>query len=221
MKQHVMKPAQRIQSNILAAGERRLLIWLCARMPPWVTPDFLTGLGFVGAISVFLGYALSVWHPAWLWLAIAGYGIHWFGDSLDGSLARYRQIERPAFGYFIDHSTDALANLIAMAGLGLSIYVDLDVALFTLAGYLLLSIHAFLAARVVGEIRLSYLAGGPTELRLTLVAMTIAMLIWGPVLMPGGYTIYDWIVGGVGVILVGLFIAQTMATARVLRLRGE
>ena len=160
-----MKPAQRIQSNVLAAGERRLLIWLCARMPPWVTPDFLTGLGFVGAISVFLGYALSVWHPAWLWLAIAGYGIHWFGDSLDGSLARYRQIERPAFGYFIDHSTDALANLIAMAGLGLSIYVDLDVALFTLAGYLLLSIHAFLAARVVGEIRLSYLAGGPTELR--------------------------------------------------------
>jgi phosphatidylglycerophosphate synthase len=221
MKQHVMKPAQRIQSNILAAGERKLLMWLCARMPPWITPDFLTGLGFIGAVSVFVGYALSVWDPAWLGLAIAGYGIHWFGDSLDGSLARYRHIERPAFGYFIDHSTDALANLIAMAGLGLSIYVDLDVALFTLAGYLLLSIHAFLAARVVGEIRLSYLAGGPTELRLTLVALTLAMLIWGPVVLPGGYTIYDWIVGGVGVILVGLFIAQTMVTARALRVRGE
>lgn len=216
-----MKPAQRIQANVLAAGERKLLTWLCARLPAWATPDGMTALGFVGALVICLGYVLSNVHAAWLWLAVAGFVLHWFGDSLDGSLARFRHIERPSFGYFIDHSTDALANMIFLGGLGLSAYVDLDIALFTLAGYFLLSIHAFLAARVAGEIRLSYLAGGPTELRLLLIAMTASMYFWGPLTMPGGYTFYDWITGGVGIILVGLFIAQTRATAQMLRLRGE
>lgn len=216
-----MKPAQRIQSNLLARGERKLLTWLCARLPVWATPDGMTAAGFAGAIVIFLGYALSNLHAGWLWLSIAGYWLHWFGDSLDGSLARFRHIERPSFGYFIDHSTDALANLIFLGGLGLSPYVDLDIALFTLAGYFLLSIHAFLAARVVGEIRLSYLFGGPTELRLVLIAMALSMFFFGRLPLPGGYTLYDWVVGGVGLILVGLFVAQTMATARALRLRGE
>jgi phosphatidylglycerophosphate synthase len=212
----MLQPAQRIQQNLLAASERKLLTWLCQRMPRWVTPDQLTALGFAGAIACFAGYALSGWGAAWLWLAVAGHAIQWFGDSLDGSLARYRRIERPAFGYFIDHSTDALANLIMLGGLGLSAYVNLDVALFTLAGYLLLSIHAFLAARVVGEIRLSYLAGGPTELRLTLVVLTIAMYVWGPIPLYAGFTLFDAITGGVGAILIVLFIVQTTQTARLL-----
>jgi len=89
----MMQPAQRIQQNLLAARERKLLTWLCRRMPRWVTPDQLTALGFAGAIACFFGYALSGWDSAWLWLAVAGHAIQWFGDSLDGSLARYRRIE--------------------------------------------------------------------------------------------------------------------------------
>jgi len=197
-----MKPVDRIQHNVLAAAERRFLTWTCAHLPLWVKPDHLTALGLIGAMIIFIGYWASQVHVAWLWLVIAGLVVHWLGDSLDGSLARFRKIERPEFGYFIDHSVDALANLMILAGLGLSPFVRLDIALFTLAGYLLLSVHAFLAARVVGELRLSYLAAGPTELRLLLVA-------------------FDLFVLGVGIILILLFIAQTLSTARRIARRGR
>jgi phosphatidylglycerophosphate synthase len=188
---------------------------MCARLPARVTPDGLTALGLFGAVLIFAGYALSSFEPAWLWAVVAGFVVHWLGDSLDGSLARFRQIERPEFGYFIDHSTDGLANLLILAGLGLSPFVRLDIALFALAGYLLLSIHAFLAARVVGELRLSYLAAGPTELRLALVAITLAMFAFGAVPVSGsGLTAFDVIVGSVGIVLVILFVIQTLSTAR-------
>jgi phosphatidylglycerophosphate synthase len=173
----------------------------------------------LGAVIIFAGYALSAVHPAWLWVVVAGFVVHWLGDSLDGSLARFRQIERPDFGYFIDHSTDGLANLLILAGLGLSPFVRLDVALFTLAGYFLLSIHAFLAARVVGEMRLSYLAAGPTELRLVLIALTLSMFAFGALPVTNGLTAFDLIVGGVGLVLVVLFVIQTLSTARELTLK--
>jgi len=192
---------------------------MCARLPRWVTPDVLTALGLFGAMIIFAGYALSSVHPAWLWAVVGGFVVHWLGDSLDGSLARFRQIERPDFGYFIDHSTDGLANLLILAGLGLSPFVRLDIALFALAGYLLLSIHAFLAARVVGELRLSYLAAGPTELRLALVAITLAMFAFGAFPVVQGLTAFDLIVGGVGLVLVVLFVVQTLVTARTLTLK--
>jgi phosphatidylglycerophosphate synthase len=214
-----MKPVQRIQANLLAKAERRALTWMCARLPARVTPDGLTALGLLGAVIIFAGYALSAVHPAWLWVVVAGFVVHWLGDSLDGSLARFRQIERPDFGYFIDHSTDGLANLLILAGLGLSPFVRLDVALFTLAGYFLLSIHAFLAARVVGEMRLSYLAAGPTELRLVLIALTLSMFAFGALPVTNGLTAFDLIVGGVGLVLVVLFVIQTLSTARELTLK--
>jgi phosphatidylglycerophosphate synthase len=179
-------------------------------------------LGFIGALTISAGYVLSLWSVNFLWLAITGYFIHWLGDSLDGSVARYRKIERPKFGYFIDHSTDALANLIFLGGLGISPYVRLDVALFALIGYFMLSIHAFLAARVVSEMRLSYLAGGPTELRLILIVMTLLMIFFGnvPSFVPG-MSAYDVFVGGVGILMVILFIIQTTKTARELLRNGE
>src|SRR5688572_3233360 len=96
-------PVTRVQQNLLAAAERRLLSWLCQRMPAWVTPDHLTAAGIVGALAVFVGYVASNSHSGWLWLAIGGIVLHWFGDSLDGTIARFRSIERPKFGYFIDH----------------------------------------------------------------------------------------------------------------------
>ena len=155
-------PIERIQQNVLAVQERRLLNWICPRLPGWVTPDQLTLLALIGAVLIFVGYAASHLNPNWLWLSVFGFWIHWFGDSLDGSVARFRSIERPRYGYFIDHSADGLGNLMIVGGLGLSPFVRLDVSLLALAGYYLLSIHAFLAVRVLGELRLSYAAAGPT-----------------------------------------------------------
>lgn len=199
-----------------------MLTWLCSRLPGWVKPDQLTTLGLVGAAMVLAGYAASGVDRGWLWLAIAGFLIHWFGDSLDGSLARYRQIERPRFGYFIDHSADGLGNLMIVGGLGLSPFVRLDVSLLALAGYYLMSIHAFLAVRVLGELRLSYVAAGPTELRLALIGMTLLMFFYGgrtPRIGP--FSAFDFAVALVAGVLIILFVVQTITTGRRIAEQGE
>lgn len=209
------KTPQRIQRNVLAAAERHLLTGLCRRMPPWVTPDLLTAIGIFGSVMIFAGYAASTGATGWLWLAILGYPVQWFGDSMDGSLARFRQIERPDYGYFLDHSCDAIATVLIIGGIGCSPFVRLDVALFAAIGYLLLSIHAYLAAKTCGEIRLSYLAAGPTELRFMLIGLTSAMLFLGHA--PGIFgkiSGFDIFVGLVSLVLVLLFFIQSVVTAR-------
>lgn len=218
--QHAPPPISRIQKNLLATSERRLLNWLCSRMPAWVKPDLLTATGVIGAIVVFLGYMASTFTTGWLYLAIAGYVIQWFGDSMDGSLARYRHIERPSFGYFIDHSCDGIATVLILIGIGLSPFVQIEVALVALVGYLLLCIHAFLAARVLGELRLSFVAAGPTELRLFLIALTVAMIVVGPQpVFFDGLSIFDLLIGVVGIGLSVLFVTYTFVIAR--RLAAE
>lgn len=215
-------PITRIQDNVLARQERRLLNWICPRLPQWVTPDLLTLLALIAAVVIFAGYALSAFDRNWLWAAVAGYILHWFGDSLDGSLARYRSIERPRYGYFIDHSADVLGALFILMGLGASPYIRLDVALIALAGYYMLAAHAFLSARVVGELKLSHIAAGPTELRLILIALTAAMYVLGqsgPRFNSLG--IFDAFVGAVGTLLILLFVIQTMAMAKRLIREGE
>lgn len=209
-------PIDRIQENLLARAERRLLNWICARMPPWVTPDLLTGFGMVGAFMVFGGYLASNFGEDWLWLSIVGYAVQWFGDSTDGSLARFRKIERPRYGYFLDHSCDGLATTLVVVGIGLSPYVTLEWALVALAGYLLLSIHAFLSVRVLGELKLSYLNAGPTELRFMLIALTLAMMGFGHEGEGwfGAVSGFDLFTGSVGAILIVLFVLQTAVTAR-------
>ena len=208
-------PIDRIQENLLARSERRLLNWICARFPAWVTPDMLTYIGMVGAFMVFAGYIASNWDENWLWLAIAGYAVQWFGDSTDGSLARFRKIERPRYGYFLDHSCDGLATTLVVAGIGLSPYVTMEIALSALTGYLLLSIHAFLSVRVLGELKLSYLNAGPTERRFMLIGLTLAMMWFGT--GPGWFGAIsglDIFAGVVGFILIALFVIQTWVTAR-------
>ncbi len=212
-----IKAIDRIQENILARSERRLLNWLCARLPASVTPDRLTSVGMIGSVLIFVGYFASNLDRNWLWLSIAAFFVQWFGDSLDGSLARWRKIERPRYGYFLDHSCDALATTLIVGGIGLSPYVDFGAALFALAGYLLMSIHAFLAARVLGELRLSYLAFGPTELRFVLIGITLVMYFGGipePVVKEASWL--DLFVGGAGVFMVILFVVQTTAKVRLL-----
>ena len=207
-------PIDRIQENLVARVERRALNWLCARLPRRVSPDMLTAFGMFGALMVFAGYVASNADRDWLWLCVAGYVVHWFGDSLDGSVARFRKIERPRYGYFLDHSCDGLATTLLVVGIGLSPYVLLEIALVALAGYLLMSIHAFLSVRVLGELRLSYMNAGPTELRLVLIALTLAMYFIGPE-APVLWHLngFDLFVGGVGLILVALFVIQTAQIA--------
>lgn len=206
---------QRIQQNVLADSERRLLIAMCARMPAWVTPDRLTAFGLLGAALVGVGYAFSNFGTAWLLLTYVGYAMQWFGDSMDGSLARFRKIERPSYGYFIDHSCDALTILFILGGMGASPYVTMDIALIALVGYLMLSIHAYLSARVLGELKLSYLAAGPTELRFLLLGLTTMMMVLGsgPGLF-GAISGFDIFVGSVAAILVVLFVLQTLSSGR-------
>jgi phosphatidylglycerophosphate synthase len=200
---------------MLAVQERRLLNWLCARLPAWVSPDMLTSLALAAAVIIFAGYALSGLDRDWLWLSVAGYFIHWFGDSLDGSLARFRKIERPRFGYFVDHSADVLGALFIVGGIGLTPFVRLDVALIALVGYYMLAAHAFLSARVVGELNLTYVSAGPTELRLMLIGLTVAMYLFGRsdprVWGLGAFVLFA---GAVGAALIALFLVQTAAMAR-------
>lgn len=209
----------RVQENLLARSERRLLNWLCAKMPAWVLPDLLTAIGMAGALLVFGGYVASNLGDGWLWVSIAGYAVQWFGDSMDGSLARFRRIERPRYGYFLDHSCDGLATVLVVTGIGFSDYVLLEVAFVALTGYLLLSIHAFLSVRVLGELKLSYMNAGPTELRFLLVGMTIMMILAGPeAALFGTFTWFDVVVGGLGLLMILLFLKQTLTIARRLSL---
>jgi archaetidylinositol phosphate synthase len=202
---------------MLAKSERRLLNWLCSRIPAWVSPDMLTAIGFSGSVVSAAGYFLSNMNANWLWLAIAGYFINWFGDSLDGSIARFRKIERPKFGYFLDHSTDAFANMILVIGIGSSPYVRFDIAMLGLIGYLLMSIHTFLAAQVLGEFRLTYLNGGPTELRLVLIAMSLAMLTYGTERFSGMlFGPFDAFVALLAAVMISLYVIQTSKTAKML-----
>lgn len=211
----VPPPLTRMQTNLLANSERRLLVRLCGMLPSWMRPDHLTAIGMAGSLAIFAGYAASNFGASWLSVTLAGYLIQWFGDSLDGSLARFRRIERPSYGYFLDHSCDGITTLLILGGIGVSPYVRMDVALLGLAAYLLLSVHAFLCARVIGELKLTYAAAGPTELRLMLMALTAAMMILGP--EPGAFgpvSGFDLFLGTVGGILILLFIGHTVGVAR-------
>ena len=210
-------PIDRIQENILARSERRLLNWLCAHLPLGMTPDKLTLIGMTGAVMIFTGYLASNASAEWLWLSIAGFLVHWFGDSLDGSLARFRKIERPRYGYFLDHSCDGLATTMIVVGIGLSPYVAVEAALLGLAGYLLLSIHAFLSVRVLGELPLTYLNLGPTEVRVILVILTLCFLYFGvPAPVWRDVTSFDMVAWGAGLLMIGLFIAMTTSKVRML-----
>jgi archaetidylinositol phosphate synthase len=218
------EPPSRIQTNILAAGERALLDRLCRAMPGWVTPDHLTAVGVLGAAICGVGYVASNLRSGFLFVACLGLVVNWFGDSLDGSLARHRSVERSRYGYFLDHSVDAISNLIIIVGLGLSPYVRLDVALFLLASYYLLSMYVFLSNQVSGEFRLSFLYGGPTELRLLTICFSVLMYSEGSFdLHFGGATVslYTALVALEATIFLAVFVASVLGTAIKLRRQDE
>jgi phosphatidylglycerophosphate synthase len=170
-----METATRKLTFLLAEPERRLLRWIAGRMPRSWMPDHLTALGVLGALLVGGGYALSPGHPGWLWLASLGLAINWFGDSLDGTLARVRRIERPKYGYYIDHMVDAFNTAVIGAGIGLSPYVSLSLAMLVVILYLALSINIYLESSVLGVFEIAYGVFGPTEVRLLLILANSAL----------------------------------------------
>ena len=161
--------SQRIQTSILNAAEKKVLVWLAKRQPEWVTSDMLTFLGVGGAVICALGFILANFNVMWLWLSSFGLVVNWYGDSLDGTLARVRNTQRPVYGFFIDHTLDAVTQCIMCVGAGLSPMFRLDVALLVLAGYLCLSVYTYIGAILKGEFRLTYSSFGPTEFRLIVI----------------------------------------------------
>lgn len=203
---------ERIQHTLVTRAERVMLDWLCARLPGWVTPDKLTLLAILAAIGIGLCYVFSDNAPALLWAAIGLFVVHWFGDSLDGSIARHRSIERPNYGFFIDHSSDMLAGLLILGGLGLSPFVKLEIALLTLAGYYLVSIHTFLLAKVTGEFHLSHGGLGPTEIRIAFILATLGMIAFGTD-VPGwrGFSLWDGLAAACGLLMIGIYVTLTIS----------
>ncbi len=127
---------ERIHNMLLGPLERPALQWLSAHVPRWMDPDVLTFIGILGSLITLAGYWLTNFKSGFLWLATFGFVVNWFGDSLDGTVARFRGIERPKYGYFVDHTVDAFSQVLVFAGLGLSPYVRLEIACLALIGYI-------------------------------------------------------------------------------------
>lgn len=172
------KQATRIQTSILNAVEKKVLVWLAERQPSWMTSDRLTFIGFLGAVIIALGFILSSVNINFLWLSSLGFVINWYGDSLDGTLARVRNCQRPLYGYYLDHTIDGINESIMLFGLGISPLMNLPFALGILVLYLLLTINVSVNAHLKQEFRLTYIKLGPTEFRLiAIIIITLYILI--------------------------------------------
>ncbi len=206
------RDAERKQLSMLAAAEKKVLIWLAHRMPGWVNSDHLTLLGFVAMFAAGLSYwAASVDRRALL-AVIAALAVNWFGDSLDGTLARVRKRLRPRYGFYVDHITDAIGTFFLMGGLALSSYMSPYIALGLLILYFLLSIEVYLTTYTIGAFHLSFWSFGPTELRLLLCIGNIA-LFYRPVVKLFGRQFLLFDVGG-AVGIVGMSLMLIWAAVR-------
>lgn len=212
-----IKSHQRIIDSITGPHEKKLLVWLAQRLPTWVTPDMMTVLGVFGAIIIFLGYVLSNIHPAYLWLASFGFFVNWFGDSLDGTLARVRNIQRPHYGFFIDHTIDSFSIVLLFFGIGFSPFVRFDFALIALIGYMQLSILVYIRTCVKGEFKISYGLLGATEGRiLAILANIIVYFIGNPIYPIFGYpfSAYDLFALFVAILLFSIFFSSAYTQSR-------
>ena len=207
----------RVNDIFLGPLERPALKWLSERMPAWVNPDLLTAFGLCGAVLIFISYWLTNIDKNFLWLASFGFLINWFGDSLDGTLARYRKIERPHYGFFVDHVLDGVAEVLVFLGIGLSPFVDFRVACLGLIVYLLVSNMVFIMTITSGVFRISGAKFGPTEFRaIAILTNTIVYVAGNPLIrLPfGSVPLYDLVLCCVIVLLLILFITISWQEAR-------
>jgi archaetidylinositol phosphate synthase len=214
--------APRHKQFLLARHEARVLEWIARRLPKWIMPDHLTALGVVAALGIAAAYLLSNGDDVWLWAASALLVVHWLGDSLDGTLARVRKIERPTYGYYLDHLVDAIATALIGLGLGLSPYMLLSVGLVIVIAYLVLSINTYLETYAFGVFTLGYGSVGPTEVRILLIGLnTLIALGVGLGFHVGdlGLTVLDLIGLGIAAVMLTTLIARAVRNLRVLAAR--
>ena len=207
----------RVNKILLGPLERPALAWLAKKMPAWVTPDKLTSFGFFGTVLIAVSYLLTRQHPGFLWLASFGLVVNWFGDSLDGTLARYRKIERPRYGFFLDHAIDGLGEVLIMFGIAFSPCVDFRIEMIALVGDLLMSNMVYLTTYVKSEFRISYIGLGPTEVRLILIITNILVFFLGNNYIQtrfGMFTVYDFVISGMAILLFGIYLVMTYVTSR-------
>jgi phosphatidylglycerophosphate synthase len=202
---------RRVQESWVAKYERRALLWLAARTPPWIGPDHLTALGLAAQVGAGACYVLAAWNRYALLGVIICLALNWLGDSLDGTLARFRRQLRPRYGFYVDHMVDSFGALALMGGLALSGYMQPWIAIGLLVAFLMLSIQSYLATHALGEFRISFWRLGPTELRMLLAAGNLA-LFWKPRVhvLGGDYRLFD-LGGAIG--LAGMTLMAVFFTA--------
>ena len=168
--------AVRVQEAITAPMERKVLLWMAERVPRFVSPDHLTALGFAAQFMAGLSYGLAAWNKYALWLATFFIALNWLGDSLDGTLARYRQRLRPRYGFYVDHMVDTFGAVFLMLGLALSGFLHWQIAVGMLVSFLVLSVESYLTTYTIGKFCLSHGLFGPTEIRILLMIGNVALL---------------------------------------------
>jgi len=173
---------ERVNHILLGVIERPAINWMVRHTPAWVTPDILTLTGFLAAGLIGISYWLTNHNPAFLWLANLGFLLNWYGDSMDGNLARHRKIERPQYGFFIDHTVDTISEVFIFLGIGLSPYVDFPLAALALIGYLSMANLVYITTSVKGKFKISYGSLGPTEVRaIAILANIFVFFVGNPV----------------------------------------
>ena len=203
----------REHGSVLAEAEKRLLVWLAHRLPRRVNADHLTALGAFGTIAAGGAFAAAAWDRRALLLVPVMLAVNWFGDSLDGTVARVRGHQRPRYGYYLDHAVDLFNATALFTGMAFSGLMDPRVGLALLAGYVLLCAESFLATHAVGVFRISFSGIGPTELRI-LLSIGALTAIARPVVSPfgvGPVTLFD--LGG-AISVAGMAVAFTVSTWR-------
>lgn len=176
-----MNAVQRINDSVLGSLERPALAWLVLRLPLKVVPDHLTVFGVFGACLTAAGFVLSSRSLPWLWLASLGLIVNWLGDSLDGNLARLRHIERPRYGFFIDHTTDLFCQSLIFIALGVSPLAHFGMACLGLIAFLMAFVYTLITAQTRATMRITYFYFGPTEIRALLLLGNILTLVLGVV----------------------------------------
>ena len=211
--------ATREPSFLLAKPEKRLLTAIATRLPRRILPDDMTALGVLAALGVCVAYQLANEDLAWLWAASALLVVQWLGDSLDGTLARVREIERPTYGYYLDHLVDAIATAAIGIGLGLSPLMLLSIGTLIVVAYLILSINVYLESYAFGRFSIGYGLVGPTEVRLILIALNTVVALGAGldfVLADLELTAFDVIGLGIAATMIVLLIGRAARNLRAL-----
>jgi phosphatidylglycerophosphate synthase len=211
------REATRVHTSLLASLEKRCLIWLASRMPRAVNSDHLTLLALLAMVLAGLSFWLASVHPAGLILVVVWLAVNWFGDSLDGTLARVRGHQRPRYGFYVDHVVDAVGITCLLGGMALSGYMTPLVSAGLLIAYLLLTVEVYLATHSLGRFTMSYFKVGPTELRIILAVGALTLLVKPHATILGQtYLLFD--IGGVlaAIGLLGTLVVSTVRNTRAL-----